>query len=164
MQNSLIIILFFFFFCFKFSTASFFPTGAIEGFTVEQMLRKDLKMISFTNGIRAAVPSTLILSSDLCQSENHIEETFGKFCQKYKAQLLIIIAHQKGQRDILIFNPVNQLDSTTTTDHIVNALCAHEETQITKSYPEFQHMIHLRQGNVSFSRKKLLPIILGAVK
>ena len=132
------------------------------------MLRKDLKMIVFKNGIRAAVPSTLKLSYDLCRSEDHIEKIFEKFCQKYKVPLLIIIAHNAGRRDILLFHPASADQVDKTVDKIVNALCAHEETQITKTPTNHKivpdHAVHLAQGNVTFSRKKLLPIILGAIE
>ena len=149
-------------------TSLYIPTGSIEGFTVDQMLRKDLKMIAFKNGIRAAVPSTLKLSYELCQSEDNVEKIFENFCQKYKVPLLIIIAHDKGRRDILLFQPASVDQVNKTVDKIVNALCAHEETQITKT-PEFHKIVrggavHLKQGNVTFSRKKLLPIILGAIE
>lgn len=104
--------------------------GSIEGFTTDQILRKDLKLVTFCNGIRAAVPSTLRLAYDLCQEDKQIVSIFEHFCQKYKVQLLIIVAHQKKKRDILLYQASDHTQELIVRQ-IVNALVQHEEIKIS---------------------------------
>ena len=122
-------------------------------------------MVTFCNGIRAAVPSSLRLGYDLCKEEIQIGSIFEDFCQKYKVQLLIVVAHEKKKRDILLYRASDHIEELTV-HQIVNALLQHEEIKISLT-PDFdkivERAIHLNQGNVAFSRKKLLPVILGAL-
>jgi len=121
--------------------------GSIQGFTTEQILRKDLKMVTFCNGIRAVVPSSLRLGYDLCKEEIQIGSIFEDFCQKYKVQLLIVVAHEKKKRDILLYRASDHIEELTV-HQIVNALLQHEEIKISLT-PDFdkivERAIHLNQ-------------------
>ena len=45
----------------------------IEGFTTEQLFRKDLKIVPLPNGTQAAVPSTLLLADEICKRFDEVK-------------------------------------------------------------------------------------------
>jgi len=148
--------------------------GSTEGFSVHQLIRKDLKLVTFNGGAttRAAVSSTYPnLAQELCLKEDNIQVVLKEFLEKSKVQLLIVIGLNKTRdaMDILLFHSSDK-NIVRLVDAIVDALCQRQEIQILKN-PAFNKIIdvdhpckatHLTQGNVSYTRKKLLPIMLGA--
>jgi len=148
--------------------------GSTEGFSVHQLIRKDLKLVTFNGGAttRAAVSSTYPnLAQELCLKEDNIQVVLKEFLEKSKVQLLIVIGLNKTRdaMDILLFHSSDK-NIVRLVDAIVDALCQRQEIQIFKN-PAFNKIIdvdhpckatHLTQGNVSYTRKKLLPIMLGA--
>lgn len=156
---------------------------SIEGFTVEQLLRKDLKVITsflfvishkskilffkivyFPSGVVVAAPSTLVLAKDIAGMNENMEEVFNVFCKANNAQMLIIMGHNY-QRDILIYHMRTQDDERlgTLAEKIAKALCSHSEigASVTKEMPNIPRVVHIEQANVTFTRKKLLPVILS---
>lgn len=137
-----------------------------EGFSVHQLINKDLKMVTFDGTTRAAVSSTYPnLAQDLCLKEGNIQVVLKEFLEKSKAQLLIVIGlnETRDAMDILLFHSDKNI--VRLVDAIVDALCQRQEIQILKN-PAFNKIIdvdhscnatHLTQGNVSYTRKKLLP-------
>ena len=149
--------------------------GSTEGFSVHQLIRKDLKLVTFNGNTRAAVSSTYPnLAQELCLKEDNIQVVLKEFLEKSKVQLLIVIGLNKTRdaMDILLFHSSDDKNIIVRlVDAIVDALCQRQEIQILKN-PAFNKIIdvdhpckatHLTQGNVSYTRKKLLPIMkLGA--
>ena len=141
----------------------------IKGFTVEQLLRKDLKIVPFSDKIQAAVPSTLLLAEELCEKSGELEnlETiFNNFCQRYKSQLLIIIGTNQVRRDILFYHPEGQSQISKLINQITESLTNHAEID-AKVHLEFKALpssrcVLIKQGNITYTRKKILPIILNA--
>ena len=140
----------------------------IKGFTVEQLLRKDLKIVPFSDKIQAAVPSTLLLAEELCEKGGELEnlETiFNDFCQRYKSQLLIIIGTNQVRRDILFYHPEGQSQISKLINQITESLINYAEID-AKIDLEFKtpssRCVLIKQGNITYTRKKILPIILNA--
>jgi len=134
----------------------------VKGFTVEQLFRKDLKIVPLLNGFQAAVPSTLLLGEDICQKNEHLEQVFDKFCLRYECQLLINIGSSRLQKDILFYYPEEQKNSQKLIDKMVDNLITHEEID-AKIFLDFKtpspRCVLVKLGNVTFTRKKVLPII-----
>ena len=145
--------------------------GRTEGFTIHQLIRKDMKMLALgVDNIKTAVSSTYpYLAQELCSKETEIQTTLEDFLKKYKVQLLIIIGLNKTRdaMDILLFRSSSSENSILVklVDAIVDALCQRQEIQIRKN-PQFNKIIadcqatHLTQANTTFTRKKLLPIMM----
>jgi len=137
----------------------------IKGFTAEQLLRKDLKIVPLPNGSTAAAPSTLFLAAEICnrfENVNSMEALYDKFCQKYNSQLLIIIGSNHGKRDILFYYPEEQIDSAELVKDMEKKLLKHEEINAEVSKAPSKRCLLIKQGNITFTRKKILPIILNS--
>jgi exopolyphosphatase len=132
---------------------------SIEGFTVDQLMRKDLKVVAFSNGVLMAVPSIVILTKDLCKREDPIEVTFEAFCRKYESAMLIIMGNQNG-RDVLIYY-TKEGNQAHLAHSVADVLLQHPDIGMTKTnaLSFVPRSIYLHQANVAFSRKKLLPVI-----
>ena len=101
-----------------------------------------------------------MLARDICLQEKKIEAVFESFCKKYQAQLLIIIGYNMKKRDILMFYVDGR--EKHQVDKMVDALCHEDEIGIEKdSLFDVNRAVLLNQGNVTWSRKKLLPIIMA---
>ena len=135
----------------------------VKDFTVEQLFRKDLKIVPLLNGeVQAAVPSTLVLCEEICQKNECLEQVFDNFCLRYECQLLIIIGSSRSQRDILFCCSEDQKNSKNLIDSMVDNLITHEEidAKISLDYKTpSPRCVLIKQGNVTFTRKKILPII-----
>merc|ERR1712062_638884 len=106
-----------------------------EGFSVHQLINKDLKMVTFDGTTRAAVSSTYPnLAQDLCLKEDNIQVVLKEFLEKSKAQLLIVIGlnETRDAMDILLFHSDNK-NIIRLVDAIVDALCPRQEIQILKN-------------------------------
>ena len=99
------------------------------------------------------------------EEEEKIENIFENFCEKYNTPLLIIFGINKQlQRDIGFYLPKkNNLDNLQPLlEKIIETLLKNielnaEESQEINFIPRFRY---LKQGNISYSRKKILPIII----
>ena len=98
------------------------------------------------------------------EEEEKIENIFENFCEKYNTPLLIIFGINKQlQRDIGFYLPKNNLENLQPIlDKIIETLLKNielnaEESQEINFIPRFRY---LKQGNISYSRKKILPIII----
>lgn len=140
--------------------------GSIEGFSAEQLMRKDLKIVSFQNGTVAAVPSTLLLASEICAIKNleEIETIFEDFCRKYKAKVLIIVGLNTRiyGRDLLLFYTHDYKAGAQLTSNIAQALidrgdCGAQLTDVALP----PRCVHLLRNDPTSSRKKLVPVILS---
>ena len=137
---------------------------SIEGFTTQQLLRKDLKLISFKKGTLAAVPSTLVLASSICKREGeNAVVLFEQFCEKYGAQVLIIIGLCQDDRDMLFYCPQSNFEKgTLLINRFTHALLNHPEVNVspTANFDEtFPRCVHFVRNNRTYTRKKILPII-----
>jgi len=139
---------------------------SIEGFSVDQLMRKDLKRISIRKDVIASVPSIVISVSDMCrmEGEESIENIFEDFCEKYNTPILIVFGINKQlQRDIGFYLPKNNSDNLEALlDKTIESLLKNLELNAEESpeinfIPRFRY---LKQGNISYSRKKILPIII----
>ena len=124
-----------------------------------------LQLIPIKEGVVASVPSIVVLISNLCQYDNSMETIFEKFCQKYNTPLLIIMGHQV-QRDLAFYTSKGQENLEPLLNKIIQDLCKHpdlniEESENFKLIPRFRYF---KQGNISFTRKKLLPIMIESAK
>lgn len=131
---------------------------SIEGFTVVQLFRKDLKIVAFPNEIIAAVPSILRLATDILEEDN-VTQTFEDFCLQQEADILIVIGKDKGVWDLLLYSPAKSGEKgEARIAKITEALLSHTQIglQITK---KLSNLIHLNQGDRAFTRKRLLPIM-----
>lgn len=137
----------------------------IQGFTTEQLFRKDLKIVPLPNETQAAVPSTLLLADEICKKFEDVEELeaiFDKFCQRYNSQLLIIIGHNHGKRDILFYYPEEHKNCSELVNDMKKSLLEHAEIN-AKVFKELSsRCLLIKQGNVTFTRKKILPILLNS--
>ena len=137
----------------------------IEGFTTEQLFRKDLKIVPLFNGTQAAVPSTLLLADEICNKIENVEELeaiFDKFCQRYNSQLLIVIAINHGKRDILFYYPDEHKNCSELVNNMKKSLLDHGEINAEISKEFSSRCLLIKQGNVTFTRKKILPILLNS--
>jgi len=136
----------------------------IDHFTIDQLLRKDLKTIDFPNEIVASVPSIPILGISLCDKGEDLVQVFEDFCSKYKTQLMIVVGHAKGRRDILLFNTEKCEEKVKAlVSQITDILLNHSDlgAEIDETFPwSSKRFVRFYQGNVTYSRKKLLPIIM----
>jgi len=137
----------------------------IDGFTTEQLFRKDLKIVPLPDGTQAAVPSTLLLADEVCKRFKEVKEleaTCDNFCRRYESQLLIIIGHNHGKRDILFYYPEKQNNCAELVEDMKNRLLNHREIN-AKVFQEISpRCLLIKQGNVTFTRKKILPIIVNS--
>jgi len=137
----------------------------IKGFTTEQLFRKDLKIVPFPNGTQAAAPSTLLLADEICNKIENVEELeaiFDKFCLRYNSQLLIIIGSNHGKRDILFYYPEEHENCSELVNNMKKSLLDHGEINAEVSKEFSSRCLLIKQGNVTFTRKKILPILLNS--
>jgi len=140
---------------------------SIDGFTVDQLFRKDLKIVPFSDEIQAAVPSTLLLSGHIFELHKgqNFEKIFDNFCQRYECQLLIVIGNDHGERDILFYYPESQNQSSKLIGQFVESLINNVDIDAKESKKASpSRCVLLEQGNVTYTRKKILPILLHASK
>ena len=99
------------------------------------------------------------------KSEESIENIFEDFCEKYNTPILIVFGINKQlQRDIGFYLPKNNSDNNLEPllDKTIESLLKNLELNAEESaeinfIPRFRY---LKQGNISYSRKKILPIII----
>ena len=112
------------------------------------------------------MPSIVKSVSDMCrmESEEKIENIFENFCEKYNTRMLIIFGiNKKLERDMGFYLPKNNLDNMQpllekTIEFLLKNLELNaEESPEINFIPRFRY---LKQGNISYSRKKILPIII----
>ena len=80
----------------------------------------------------------------------------------YNSQLLIIIGSNHGKRDILFYYPEEQIDSAELVKDMEKKLLKHEEINAEVSKAPSKRCLLIKQGNITFTRKKILPIILNS--
>ena len=111
------------------------------------------------------MPSIVKSVSDMCrmESEEKIENIFENFCEKYNTRMLIIFGiNKKLERDMGFYLPKNNLDNMQpllekTIEFLLNNLELNAEESPEINFPRFRY---LKQGNISYSRKKILPLII----
>ena len=116
-------------------------------------------------GTQAAVPSIVMLVKNMCTMDDSMDRVFDKFCQKYECPILILLG-MKNSRDIGIYLPEDQTRHKPVVTKIVETLCSHNDLEVDESL-ELAHiprLHYLKQGNIAYSRKKLLPIIIECLK
>ena len=98
------------------------------------------------------------------EGEESIENIFEDFCEKYNTPMLIVFGINKQlQRDIGFYLPKNNSDNLEPLlDKTIESLLKNLELNAEESpeinfIPRFRY---LKQGNISYSRKKILPIII----
>ena len=115
--------------------------------------------------ILAAVPSIVMLVKDMCAMADSMDQVFDKFCKKYECPILILLG-RKRSRDIGIYLPEDQISLKPVATKIVEILCCYNDLRVHESQ-ELDHiprLHYLKQGNIAYSRKKLLPIIIECLK
>jgi len=139
--------------------------NSIEGFTPDQLMRKDLKIIPIMEDTLAAVPSIVMLVKNICKMDDSMDKVFDLFCKKYECPMLILLGMQNC-RDIGIYLPEEQAKLKPVVTKIIETLCGHSDLGVNESL-ELAHiprLHYLTQGNIAYSRKKLLPIIIECLK
>ena len=99
------------------------------------------------------------------EGEESIENIFEDFCEKYNTPILIVFGINKQlQRDIGFYLPKNNSDNNLEPllDKTIESLLKNLELNAEESpeinfIPRFRY---LKQGNISYSRKKILPLII----
>ena len=122
-------------------------------------MRKDLKIVQIEN-VTIAMSSVMMSARQMAEKENFVEEV-DSFLSTKKASFSFImgavVSPETGEleRDILIY-PVTE-DSVAGV--LADRLAELEELQLSRESPLKSVVVQFRQGDVSFSRKKILPII-----
>jgi len=129
--------------------------------SVRQLLRKDLKIVKVANDVTISMSSVMMNVNELAHRENFIEE-ISEFLTAKEASFCFVMGatvdSSSGSlaRNILIY-PVTskqaQFLSAKLQLHPELKLMKTEEGTVDDSF------IMFHQGDASFSRKKILPII-----
>jgi len=137
----------------------------ISGLTSTQLLRKDMKIVKSEDGSQSLAMSSLMMSSsDLILKEN-FEADASAFLADIGCHGLVVMGmvitkgqnkQEKVERNLAIF-PIasdNQL-----TDAILKKLPQFEELKLQDCNTNAANIRIFGQGDVSYSRKKVMPII-----
>jgi len=133
----------------------------LSGLSTKQILQKDLKVVKSTDGDQGlAFSSAMTSAADLAQREDFIQDATA-FLKERSCQGLVVmgmvVSKAEGvehvQRDMVIF-PSEQ----TLCRNIVDKLPGYPELKLEGRKSEINACI-FNQGDVSYSRKKVMPII-----
>jgi hypothetical protein len=127
-------------------------------------LRKDLKIIEIEN-LSIAMSSVMMSARQVAEKSNFVEEA-DTFLSSKKASFSVImgavVSPDTGElgRDIVIY-PVSEDNEAGA---LAERLAVVEELQLSRESPPKSFIVHFRQGDVSYSRKKILPIIKSILR
>ncbi len=136
----------------------------ISQLTFGDLLRKDLKVFDVNNSFKVAVPSAMLTFEELAQrgDSNEIKDDLGKFCSRYDADLVVIMGVSIRESDLVardLFIYDNKA-SGNKCENLCRGLVKDQNLGLE------EHMInnldfgtHFKQGNLTFNRKKVWPIV-----
>jgi len=133
----------------------------LSGLSTKQILQKDLKVVKSSGGDQGlAFSSAMTSAADLAQREDFIQDATA-FLKERSCQGLVVMGMVSSkaegiehvQRDIAIFPSEH-----TLCQNIVDKLPGYPELKLKGCKSEANTCI-FSQGDVSYSRKKVMPII-----
>jgi len=136
----------------------------VSRLTVGQLMHKDLKIVQIEN-VTVAMSSVMMSARQMAQKANFVEEV-DSFLSTKKASFSFImgavVSPETGEieRDILIY-PVNE---DNVAGVLADRLAEREELRLSREPPLESAIVLFKQGDVSFSRKKILPIIKSILR
>lgn len=107
----------------------------------------------------------MVLAKDIVGMSVDTEEVFDTLCQACNTELLIIMGHNQ-QRDILIYHSKDDERHAEFSGKLAEALCTHLEigASLSMELSKFPRTCYIEQANATFTRKKLLPVMLSVNK
>ncbi|XP_049271601.1 uncharacterized protein LOC119394114 isoform X2 [Rhipicephalus sanguineus] len=132
----------------------------VEGLTLDELLRKDLKVVC-SSAKRIALSSVPAELKSICQ-ENTMEAELGKFCKThgYSALIILTIAVDEKsnsvQRQLAVFSPDIVLKQQLTSTLLA---VGDPSLDLQVSHMSTDHLITFVQGNTQASRKVILPVV-----
>ncbi len=127
-------------------------------------MRKDLKIVQIEN-VTVAMSSVMMSARQMAEKANFVEEVDSFLSTKKSSFSFImgaVVSAETGEleRDILIYPVTDENMAGVLADRLPER----EELLLSRESPLKSAIVLFRQGDVSFSRKKILPIIKSILR
>ncbi|XP_038643036.1 exopolyphosphatase PRUNE1, partial [Scyliorhinus canicula] len=136
----------------------------VSGLTIEQMLRKDLKVVS-GGGLQVAISAVYVRLEELLARPG-VEEAFEEFCRGHGYSVLVVMTISFGPksqpfRQLAVYSPHSD-EREWVSQALEEAECP--SLQLAPMESPCPDIGAYRQGNGLASRKKVLPIVGDLLK